>query len=409
MVRAAWTRNSKLKVPRQPGRLVFTMIGLVADDLTGAAELAGVGLRHGLRAQVVFSGEAGSSAELVCVDTDSRSCSAEEAARRVAEAVRQLVHNGARWVYKKVDSVLRGQVAAEIQAIMDELHLKVALLAPANPSLGRVIEDGRYFVHGKPLDQTEFAIDPEHPRTSAMVVDLLNAGSSVPVYVCKANASLPVRGIVIGEAASASDLQQWATRRSPEMLCAGGAEFFSALLSQIGASARANVKVNVPRPGLKLFVSGTLSGSSRQFIAQAATSGIPVFTLPQELARGGDFDAAKLEPLAQRALSALNFCSTVILTVGLSPVHEPAIAKSLHGWLARLAKVVLDRAEIGHVYAEGGATARELARQMGWQRLTVVEELGLGIATLAVSDQARPLLTIKPGSYTWPQSIRPGS
>src|SRR5262249_7676529 len=149
------------------------MIGVIADDLTGAAEIGGIGLRHGLKAEVILQGECDGEADLVCVDTDSRSCTAKEAARRAAAAARKLRKAGAVWIYKKVDSVLRGNVLAEVSAIRQALGLHAALLVPANPRFGRVIREGRYFVKGKPIDQTDFARDPEYPRRSSSVLKML--------------------------------------------------------------------------------------------------------------------------------------------------------------------------------------------------------------------------------------------
>ena len=97
------------------------MIGVIADDLTGAAELGAVGLRHGLRAEIVRSGKPSGRADLVCVDTDSRSCEPAAAAKRAAAAAKMLRAAGAKWIYKKVDSVLRGQVTAEVEAVMKQL------------------------------------------------------------------------------------------------------------------------------------------------------------------------------------------------------------------------------------------------------------------------------------------------
>ena len=121
------------------------MIGVIADDLTGAAELAAIGWRHGLRAEVVRSGRPSGTADLVCVDTDSRACDATEAAKRAAAAAKLLRTADAKWIYKKVDSVLRGNVTAEVEAVMKQLKLERALLLPANPSLGRTIRHGNIF------------------------------------------------------------------------------------------------------------------------------------------------------------------------------------------------------------------------------------------------------------------------
>src|SRR5262245_40838884 len=143
------------------------MIGVISDDLTGAAELGAVGLRYGLEAEIVVQGQPTGNAELVCIDTSSRSSPPEEAAQRVVLASRVLKTAGTSWIYKKVDSVLRGHVLTELEALMKELGLASALLVPANPLLGRVIRDGRYYVRGKPIDQTEFANDPEYPRKTS--------------------------------------------------------------------------------------------------------------------------------------------------------------------------------------------------------------------------------------------------
>ena len=153
------------------------MIGVIADDLTGAAEIGAVGLRHGLRAEVIIAGEPSGDADLICVDTDSRSCDPTEAAQRASNAALLLKNCGAEWIYKKTDSLLRGNVTPEIEAIVRQLGLSGALLVPANPSLGRTIVNGQYFVRGQLIHETEFAHDPKHPRLSPNVLEMLDQPS----------------------------------------------------------------------------------------------------------------------------------------------------------------------------------------------------------------------------------------
>src|SRR5690606_17625476 len=102
-------------------QIANVMIGVIADDLSGAAEIGAVGLRHGLSAEIVVGGQPSGHADIVCVDTDSRSRTSEEAAQRVTAAARLLKDAGADWIYKKVDSVLRGHVVVEIDALMAAL------------------------------------------------------------------------------------------------------------------------------------------------------------------------------------------------------------------------------------------------------------------------------------------------
>lgn len=384
------------------------MIGVIADDLTGAAELGAVGLRYGLRAEIIVEGQAGGEANLVCVDTDSRSYGPQEAGRRAALAARMLRDCGARWVYKKVDSVLRGQVVAELEAVMPQLGLKRALLVPANPALGRTISGGEYFIHGRPIHETEFARDAEHPRLSPRVLDLLHAADQRAVRVNKVGDSLPAEGIVVGEAGSSADLQRWAAAWSSSQLPAGGAEFFGALLAKAGYKSLAAHAKRAPAPGVgpHLFVCGTLSASAREFVRAARRRGTPVYSLPRELARGGRLTRVAAEAIWREAVAALDLNPGVILRIGLPQVRDPRVAKLLTTYLVRIAEAVLRRSRVGQVYVEGGATAIQLVRCMSWGRLAVLREAAPGVATLGVGGAPALCLTMKPGSYVWPDQIR---
>ena len=381
------------------------MIGVIADDLTGAAELGAVGWRYGLRAEVIVSGDPGSGADLVCIDTDSRSCSPEEAARRAASAAEKLCRAGAKWIYKKVDSVLRGQVITEIEAIMKKLGVSRALLAPANPSLGRTIRDETYFIHGRPIHETEFAQDPEYPRKSSRVLEMLNAPGSVPISVSRPEFTTTMAGIVVAEVDSPADLRLWVRRKSSDTLPAGGAEFFGALLAAEGLTAKSR-----PASALaverEMFLCGTMSESSREFVRVARAKGTPVFSLPNEMARGAEFPATEEKRIADEAVESFRSSLRVILNVGLPLVLDRAIAASLTGPLVRIALAVILSAKPDHIYVEGGATAAALLRAMNSNRSKVIEELAQGVATLAIGGDKTMKVTIKPGSYVWPKDVR---
>jgi D-threonate/D-erythronate kinase len=430
------------------------MIGVIADDLTGAAEIGAVGVRHGLRAEIIVAGlgfrrqafrhrkpaKAGTpKADLVCVDTDSRAAAPEEAARRAAAAAKLLRQAGAKWIYKKVDSVLRGNVLAEIEAIMREMerrspdrlagkirvHLGAGrktgaprvLLHPANPSLGRIIRNGKYFVGGKLIHKTEFARDPAHPRWTADVCALLNGSAANLIRVCKLRDPLPDEGVVICESTSPRDVQLWAERTNSATLLAGGAEFFAALLAaRLGAPAsrrrvsrRPILKLAGETPALprerELFVCGSTSASSKKFISAARRAGTPIFSLPGKLASGADFTHAAAKAISEQVAAAFQSKPRVILQTGLRAIREAPVARKLSGHLTQLAEAVLKRARISHVYAEGGATAVELVRRMKWTRLKVLREVAPGVATLLVEGRKPMLLTSKPGSYVWPEEI----
>ena len=379
------------------------MIGVIADDLTGAAELGAVGLRLGLRAEIVLGGRPDRTADLVCVDTDSRSCAPAEAARRAAAAAKLLRDFGARWIYKKVDSVLRGNVIAEVEAVMRELGFNRALLLPANPALGRVIRDGQYFVQGKPLHRTEFAKDPEYPRRTAQVLRLLGAPQHYLLRLANGEFTVPENTLLIGQTDVSAKVQAWARAREDTLLSVGGSEFFGALLAEEPNGVRPPAVEEFQfGEGRQLFICGTASKAGQHLVRSARKAQVPVFTLPRELMWGKEFTAGAREVISQRVVQAFANARRVVLGVGLPPVCDVSVARRLSGNLVELAVLILARVELKHIFAEGGATSAELVRRMKWRRLEVRREWAPGVATLAVAEKNPLWLTIKPGSYSWP-------
>lgn len=384
------------------------MIGVIADDLSGAAEIGAIGLRHGLNAEIVIHGQPSGAADLVCVDTDSRSRTSEEAAQRVGAAVRLLKNAGAEWIYKKVDSVLRGHVVVEVDALMAELEMNRALLVPANPSRARVVRNGRYYVEGRPIHETEFGHDPEYPRFSSKILELLERTTAGRVKVIRTRDSLPSNGIIVGEATKTADLQLWSEKRLQRTVLAGAAEFFATVLRAKGYSlATADKGTEMFSPETReLFVCGSASKASRNFIRTARLRKTPVFSLPSELAWGAEFTDIAKEAVARRAISAFDQNPRVILNVGLPSMRGPEAARRLTAHLAQLAEAVLNEVEVSHIFAEGGATGAALVQRNGWERLTVLRELAPGVARLAIAGERSTVLTIKPGSYVWPMEVR---
>jgi len=391
------------------------MIGVIADDLTGAAEIGAVGLRHGLKAEIVLAGATipvtgkpgeNGKVDLVCLDTDSRLCLPEDASRRARAAATWLRAMGARWIYKKVDSVLRGQVTTEIEAAMAATDQALAILVPANPGLGRVIRDGRYYIRGKPVDETEFALDAAFPRKSSFVLEMISSPPAQPLRACAVDDMLPSAGIVIGEAESSEHLDRWAAASTAGALRAGGAEFFAALLRADGHQPLSVTPARrSARAVRELFVCGSSSAATQEFQAASEAAGVTVIGLPALAADTGALTGPQHEELVRRAVSAYESKSRVVLRVGLDRVTDPLRAARLSSCVVRVAQSVLSQVAVGRVFAEGGATAVELARTLGWGRLQVLRELAPGVAALGLKGHAPAELTIKPGSYVWPAEV----
>jgi uncharacterized protein YgbK (DUF1537 family) len=382
------------------------MIGVIADDLTGAAELGAVGWRLGLTAEILSNNHLDTTADLACVDTDSRSCAPNEAANRAAAAAKCLQAAGARWIYKKVDSVLRGNVTAEVEAVMRQLGFNRALLLPANPSLGRIIRDGQYFVGGTPIDRTEFAHDPEYPRRGAEVLRMVKEPQHFSLKLAiDGSFEVPENTILIGQADSSEAVRAWARAQQDTVLPAGGAEFFSALLArelkQPTPVAQEKFEFGDER---QLFVCGSGSNAAEQLFRSARKAMVPVFTLSQEFMFVKGLSPGAHEAIAQGVIEAFAKSKRVVIGIGLPQVTKGRAARRLSEHLLDVAELVLRRADIRYVFAEGGATSAKLVRRMKWSRLEVCREWAPGVATLAVASEDRLWLTIKPGSYSWPKA-----
>jgi uncharacterized protein YgbK (DUF1537 family) len=208
------------------------MIAAIADDLTGAVEIAGIGLRYGLSVEIVTTLSQNTNVDLLVVATDTRSMSEHEAVTTMADITNQLKELNPEFLFKKVDSVLRGHVLAELRSHLKQLGFEKALLVPANPTLNRIIANGQYYVNGQPIHLSSFANDPDFAISGAEIHTMLRCGQS-DIAIKTTDDSLPSTGIIVGECETETDLKKWAEKVDKETLLAGASGFFAAILQSL--------------------------------------------------------------------------------------------------------------------------------------------------------------------------------
>lgn len=145
----------------------MTCYGVIADDLTGAMD-AGVQLlekdfvvRVALDPEKLEEWE--EKADVVIVSTESRNISEDAAYKKVSETIKKFEDQKCHIIYKKIDSTLRGNIGAELKAVLDNGRLDGIIMAPALPFNGRTTVNGVHYVYGAPLENTELAKDPYAP------------------------------------------------------------------------------------------------------------------------------------------------------------------------------------------------------------------------------------------------------
>lgn len=174
---------------------------VIADDLTGAADTGVTFAKQGAEAVVVWDVRTHVAPEVLILTTESRHLSREEAMARVHTVVARipgLGRDGGPWIYKKIDSTLRGHPGPELAALLGSLGNVRALVTPAFPAQGRSVRAGVHTVHGVPLTETPFGSEV----SSSDVLHLMASG--FPEAVMR---SLRLPHIRKGVAAVARELQ----------------------------------------------------------------------------------------------------------------------------------------------------------------------------------------------------------
>ncbi len=338
------------------------MIAIIADDFSGAAELAGIAEARGFKAEVQTQFDPNSDAEVIAVDTDTRLRTESEAVQIVGEVTRQIIAATPVWIYKKTDSVLRGHIRAEIEAILDATGKRDCLYIPANPSKGRIIDGGLYFVNGVPLNETVFAHDPDYPCHTAVVRELIGESERIRVP----------------DVTSMDDLKHLIDAST---LTAGAADFFASSIAFLGCGLRDVTSHSAQARKPMLLLCGSLAAWDSGRADEMKKRRFVVQTLDQPISPAIWQQTQKI----MLAIGHPQSADTAILTARLIETALPLIAAQ-------------NGLRIG---LEGGATAMAFIRRMGWTRFEVIPEGHTGVGTLR--PPGGPILCVKPGSYPWPE------
>ena len=173
----------------------------VADDLTGANATGALLTLQGLRVATLRPEGLGklpalSEYDAVIVSSNSRALPADEAYARVRacfSSFARMAGEGASHFSKRIDTTLRGNVAVEIDAALDELtDAELAVVVPAFPKSGRITVGGYQLVDGVPLEKTSVARDPRTPVSQSHVPTLIQDGTRRKV------ASIPLGDVLRG-------------------------------------------------------------------------------------------------------------------------------------------------------------------------------------------------------------------
>ncbi|TLM73220.1 4-hydroxythreonine-4-phosphate dehydrogenase PdxA [Pseudarthrobacter sp. NamB4] len=403
-----------------------------ADDFSGAAEVGYCFIQHGLSAQVLLgtgkasathdggTSFAGSVTDVVVADTHSRGLRESAAGALVKDAFSGPEASGAQVMFKKMDSLWRGNIRAEVAALTGlGFH---AVVAGALPQLQRSVVDGRPLVAGTPLAETDLwqaelsappadipsLLRPQNPA-SVQTVDLaaVRSGSLPKDLAALLNPDQPQLVVADGEIVqdlahvvdAVLELEFRAGGRPIVLVGTGGAADVLAqrLAAQLARNAQTATQADAttaepqeaPRP--VLAVVGSASKTAQAQLARLEAPGFTVVRLHPLYAGAKDAYAPQLA----QVIDVLRAGNPVIITLAAQKVDPSAsarIVQALSKFAAEAAK-----ATPTDLILTGGETAREVLDAVGRHSLVPLAAVQHG-AVLSRADDGT-LVGTKPGSF----------
>lgn len=400
------------------------VLGIIADDFTGSNDTGVQFSKKGARTAVVFDGSRlgtnDAPASVVVIDTESRFDKPQAAAAKVAAAAEALSRLGVKHMYKKLDSTMRGNIGAEIEAAMKASGRRRAVVAPALPSNGRTTVGSQCLVNGVPVAETETRRDPRTPVLSSSIPEIIALQSnlsvrSVGVEPVRSGVNAVRAAIETGTNADAHEIVVVDAETDDDLLVIGEAVFgLEELVLLVGTAglaghlpssmyggAEAPVGAQRPESGNArggadlpfLFVIGTVSGVTRAQTEQLLKIEPTVQDIMVDLEAlfaAPDKEHARVVQAAKEFLGHGQHCivrttredgdaARAVEIAGRHGISSEEAGSLPAQFLGRLSSALMDEIQLGGVFISGGDTAIRVAEVRGATGFVVGDEVLPGI------------------------------
>ncbi len=411
--------------------MTFLALGVIADDYTGASDLANALATNGLHVVQTIGVPPESLAlpdvDAVVVALKSRSIASDEAVRQSLEADRWLRARGAAHVLFKICSTFDSTDAGNIGPVSDALRQAagggITLVNPGFPGTGRRVFQGHLFVHDQPLNESPLKDHPLNPMHDANLVRVLARQSAAPVglvplqvveqgaeAVRAALAKLP-EGAAIVDAVNDQHFEilgQVALDRPVSTGASGLGIGLARALRRLDIVTEHKPESGAQVPGrFAAIVAGSCSKATLEQIAVAERV-MPVLHLDVEKLLEGRDEAQAALAWARARLEA----GPVLIASSSTPAEVAALQKrhggssvgeAIEGSLAAIASGLVDEG-VGRLVVAGGETSGAVVNRLGLQGFLIGAEIAPGVPALRVIGRAHAGLGIalKSGNFGGP-------
>ena len=369
------------------------MIAVIADDITGAAEIAGVCLRYGLKTRFEINSVSSFSdvPDVLVIATNTRSLSLKKAVTQTHKIARSLKKHKQITLFKKIDSALRGHVLEESTALADVFGINKIGIFPANPKAKRIIKNSIYYIDNIPINETSFAHDPDFPATKSNVFEILPINNFSDKY----DISAP-------DTENATMLKkQLKNFDSSDSLVAGSAFTFEMFLKKnCSLTPVYNDTCNTDSKNLstkKVMICGSTHENSKKFIKRQKTfQKIGIDILKLRLTEDKEMFNWWLN---ERVLPYFEISDSLLFFINAQT--QKSHAKPIEKLFSQITKYLIDKQSVNELFIEGGATAYSCLTAAGATSLEPINEISAGVVRMKVSNCNNLHITLKPGSYNW--------
>ena len=385
---------------------------IIADDFTGAND-TGVQLRRrGIQTEVLFAGRPiGSGEASVVIDTESRTVLPDTAEKIVRRALEGVDFSPFKYVIKKIDSSIRGNIVAETKAVLDYFKPEIIVCAPALPVLGRTTAHGIQTLNGTRILDTEIAVDPINPVADDNLVNILTEISGEKV-ILKTEDDVHSKGFslengkaFVCDAESNGDLDR---------IVAASIRTGKKVL-YIGTAGMAESIMDIERPVLPSFgVVASVSSVTNRQMQYCGRNGTVLVQIPIGKILTGEVRGEELRDAALASIKKGN--DTILLTdtaydraslqnslaafkkLGLGAIEAGERVRTIMGTLAL---DILEQVRVSGVFLSGGDTALGLMKQLDADGAEIISEAIAGIPLTRVRGGKFPGLKLatKAGAY----------
>lgn len=391
--------------------------GCIADDFTGASDMASFLARGGMRT-ILYNGipetrDLEDGADAVVIALKTRTQDTQAAVECSLAALKYLRERGCERFYLKYcstfDSTPRGNIGPVCDAVMEALGVRYTLLCPALPVNGRTVREGKLYVNGVLLQESSMKHHPLTPMWDCVLKKLMEPQSKYPVYELGRDlweTEHPEEHYyLVPDCENQADLAAIARRFGQLPLLTGGSGLAEDLAREWMAGAGAGTAQQLETTaGNALLLAGSCSQATRAQIARFRSDGGVCLRLsPDELMDPAwDFEAFWAQ--LRRKLEAhcvLVYTSDTPEQVKQAQQRWGDISGQLEEALASLAQRARDGG-ISKFIVAGGETSGAVTRRLGMQSYYIGESVAPGVPVMMPLQDRELRLVLKSGNFGQP-------